>query len=81
MPDTLTEAARQAGLPPYARLVNELARQFPQLSDDEAATAVAAHVRRYWDPRMREQLQLDLAAGGSDLLPIAHAAAVLLRDG
>jgi formate dehydrogenase subunit delta len=77
----LTEADRQAHLQPYVRLANEVAVQFPQLSDDEAAVAVAAHLRRYFEPRLRADLLAYLAAGGTDLLPIAHAAVVLLRDG
>lgn len=79
--ETTTEADRQAHLPSYVRLLNEIAVQFPQLSDDEAAAAVAAHVRRYWDPRMRVDLHRHLAAGGTDLLPIALAAAVRLDAG
>jgi formate dehydrogenase subunit delta len=80
VPDTLTEADRQAHLPPAVRLANELARQFPQVPEEEAAATVAAHIRRYWDPRMRESLHRELDAGGADLLPVARAAAVLLRD-
>lgn len=75
----VTEAERQAHLPPYVRLLNELAVQFPQLSAADAAAAVAAHVRRYWDPRMRADLQAHLEAGGDDLRPLARAAAVLLH--
>lgn len=79
MAETVTEAERQALLPSYVRLANELAVQFPQLSDADASATVAAHIRRFWDPRMRADLQAYLAAGGEDLEPIAHAAAVLLR--
>lgn len=80
MPDTVTEAQQQAQLPSDVRLANELARQFPHLPTDEAAAAVAAHIRRYWDPRMRAHLQRNLDARGADLLPAARAAAVLLHE-
>jgi formate dehydrogenase subunit delta len=53
--------------------------QFPQLSDPEAADAVAAHIRRFWDPRLRRDLQTYLGEDGDDLLPIAREAALLLR--
>lgn len=78
MPE-VTEAARQSHLPPHVRLINEIAVQFPQLSDPEAADAVAAHIRRFWDPRLRRDLQTYLGEDGDDLLPIAREAALLLR--
>ncbi|MEO6821314.1 MAG: formate dehydrogenase subunit delta [Candidatus Nanopelagicales bacterium] len=81
MADTVTEAARQAHLQSYVRYANEVAVQFPRLSDDDAAVAVAAHIRRYWDPSIRADLQEHLDAGGADLLPIALAAARLLHSG
>lgn len=79
MPETVTEAEVQASLPPYVRLANELAAQFPLRSDDEAAATVAAHIRRYWEPRMRRDLDAYLGSGGDGLVPVARAAAVLLR--
>ncbi len=79
--DTMTEAADPPHLPSYVRLANEIAVQFPQLSEDDAADAVAAHIRRFWDPRMRAGLHKHLAAGGADLLPISRAAATLLDSG
>jgi len=75
-----TEADRQARLPPYVRLINEISVQFPELSADDAATAVAAHVRRFWDPRLRSSLSTHLTEGGADLRPIARDAAILLQS-
>lgn len=35
----------------------------------DAADRIAEHLRDYWEPRMREQLQAHVAAGGAGLLP------------
>ncbi len=42
--------------PPVVRMANDIARQFGYLPADEAAAAVANHLRSFWDPRMRRQL-------------------------
>lgn len=44
-----------------ARLANDIAVQFPHLSEDEAAEAIAAHIRTFWEPRMIAELA-ELAA-------------------
>jgi formate dehydrogenase subunit delta len=63
------------------RLANDIAAQFRHRPEDEAAAEVAAHIRRFWDPRMRAELltladhrQVDLDAG-------VLAAVELLREG
>ena len=67
------------GSPPSVRLVNDIAAQFTHRPLDEAAEAIAAHVRAFWEPRMRTALLEHLAAGGAGLDPIARRAAELLR--
>jgi formate dehydrogenase subunit delta len=62
-----------------ARLASDIAAQFAHRPDAEASISVAAHMRTFWDPRMRSQL-IDLVdAGGSDLDPVVLAAAASLR--
>ncbi len=54
-------------------MINDIAAN--QAADPEhAGAAVADHVRRFWDPRMREQILAHLAAGGAGLEPIAREA-------
>lgn len=65
--------------PPHVRMANEIAVQFTHRPLDEAAQAVAAHMRTFWEPRMRTALLEHLAAGGAELDPIALRAAELLR--
>lgn len=67
------------GPPPHVRLANDIAVQFTHRPLDEAARAVAAHMRTFWEPRMRSALLDHLAGGGAGLDPIALRAAELLR--
>jgi formate dehydrogenase subunit delta len=67
------------GLPPYVRLVNEIAAQFAHRPPAEAATAIANHLKITWDPRMKRALIAHVEAGAQDLDPIAALAARQLR--
>jgi len=62
------------------RLANDIAAQYHYLPADQAAAAVATHLRMFWEPRMREQLRavVESGEGLADLDPIAVAAARLL---
>ena len=60
------------------RLVNKIAIHFGYLPAEQAAAAVAEHVRRFWDPRMQRRLMESVAAETADLHPVASAAAALL---
>jgi formate dehydrogenase subunit delta len=66
-------------VPAETRMVNNIAVQFGYLPTDQAAAAVADHVNRYWDPRMKRRLNELIAAETEDLDPVAVAAAALLR--
>jgi len=60
-------------------MANEIAAFFNGATEaDEASKNVAAHLRRYWDPRMRKQIVEHLAAGGDGLVPTARAAVELI---
>jgi formate dehydrogenase subunit delta len=63
---------------PMVRLANEIAVQFHHRPPDDAAEAIAAHIRTFWDPRMRSELlrRVDTEPGALD--PLALAAARLL---
>ena len=65
--------------PAEIRLVNKIAVQFRYLPTEQAAAAVANHVKRFWDPRMKRRLSELVAAGAEHLDPVAVAAAALLR--
>jgi formate dehydrogenase subunit delta len=65
------------GMPPTVRLAHEIALQFQHLPTDEAAVAIATHIKSFWDPRMRGQLRTQ-AAEGYELAPSVSAALALL---
>lgn len=64
--------------PPTVRLANEIARQFTHQPPAAAATAIAGHIERFWDPRMRTDLQHHVATAPESLDPVALAAAKLV---
>jgi formate dehydrogenase subunit delta len=61
------------------RLINDIARQLRDRPPGEAAEAIAAHVRRFWDPRMRARLLALVDSRAEPLDPLAIAAADQLR--
>ncbi|BCB76828.1 hypothetical protein GCM10022251_49140 [Phytohabitans flavus] len=63
---------------PQVRLVNEIAVQFHHWAFDDAAEAIAAHIRTFWDPRMRSELLRRVETEPGELDPLALAAARLL---
>ena len=65
--------------PAEIRMINNVSAQFGYLRAEQAATAVADHVRRFWDPRMKQRLQVLVASDTRDLDPVSVAAAALLR--
>ena len=64
------------------KMVNEIAAFFESETDTKVVSeGIAGHVRRFWDPRMRRQLDRLLAEGAAGLSPVAAAAARRLQDG
>jgi formate dehydrogenase subunit delta len=65
--------------PAEIRMINNIAAHFGYLRTEQAATAVADHIKRFWDPRMKQRLLLLVASDTTDLSPVAVSAAALLR--
>ncbi len=63
---------------PEVRMGNDIARQFAHLSYDKAISAIAGHLRTFWDPRMREALRRAVAVGDDDVDPLLRDAAASL---
>jgi formate dehydrogenase subunit delta len=61
------------------RLIHDIARQFRHRPAGEAAEAIAAHVQKFWDPRMRANLRALADDPDEPLDPLVSAAASLLR--
>jgi formate dehydrogenase subunit delta len=57
------------------QMANDIGHFFQSEPDHEAAVAgVAAHIRRYWEPRMRKHIYAHLDQGGAGLSDIARDA-------
>ncbi len=50
--------------------VNQVAAFFAPYTEEEAVVGIADHLTKFWDPRMRKQLQGLAAAGKSSLDPL-----------
>lgn len=63
-------------------MTNDIAAFFHGAADpDEAVRDVAAHLRRFWEPRMRRQLLEHFRSGGAGLSELAYKAVEkLLRE-
>ena len=44
--------------PAEIRMINSIAGHFGYLHAEQAAAAVADHIKRFWDPRMKQRLLL-----------------------
>ena len=51
-------------------MANQIARFFDDQPGD-AAAAVAQHLKSYWDPQMRAEIEAWRAGGGEGLDPVA----------
>jgi formate dehydrogenase subunit delta len=60
------------------RMVNDIVVNLGYLPAEEVPAAVAAHVTRFWDPRMKRRLVEQVAAEPEGLNPVVAAAAALL---
>ncbi|NIJ09926.1 formate dehydrogenase subunit delta [Saccharomonospora amisosensis] len=64
---------------PQARMAADIAAQFRHQPAEQAAAAIANHIRMFWDPRMKAELR-KLAENDPDALdPLALAAVRLLE--
>ncbi|MEU9206966.1 formate dehydrogenase subunit delta [Streptomyces sp. NPDC048415] len=66
-------------VPPERRMANDIAANLGHLPGGQAAEAVAGHIGRFWDPRMRTRLYEYVDAGADGLDPLVVAAVKLLR--
>jgi formate dehydrogenase subunit delta len=63
-------------MPAEIRMGNDIARAMHHLPSEEAAIAVATHVKKFWDPRMRRALVERVHAGDARLDPLLVAATI-----
>jgi len=68
-------------VPAQVRLANDIAVQFHHRPADEAASAIANHIRMFWDPRMRSELLTRAETDTADLDPLVIEAVRILKIG
>jgi formate dehydrogenase subunit delta len=68
-----------ATVPPERRMANDIAANLAHLPKNRAVEAVAGHMDRFWDPRMRTRLFEYVDAGADGLDPLVVAAVRLMR--
>ncbi|MFC7342824.1 formate dehydrogenase subunit delta [Saccharopolyspora griseoalba] len=66
-------------LSPQTRMANDIAVQFTHQPPDQAAAAIANHIKMFWDPRMKSELDGILRNHPDSLHPLAREAAQLLH--
>ena len=69
------------GLPPVVRLGQDLVRNFESLPPEKAATEIATHIRKFWEPRMRRELVGLVREGDARVPPLLARATKDLVDG
>lgn len=62
------------------RQANQIAQYFSVYPEERAKAGVRDHIRKFWEPRLRNQLINYAGAGGEDLHPLVRWAAEQLRD-
>jgi formate dehydrogenase subunit delta len=60
-------------------MANQIGTFFRSQGDDAAIKGTAEHIKKFWDPRMRDAIFAHLDAGGAGLDPPVLQAIELLR--
>ena len=56
------------------RMANQIAAYFEAYPRAEALSGISNHIEKFWEPRMRRQLDEYIAGGGENLSPLVIAA-------
>ncbi|MFA5901149.1 MAG: formate dehydrogenase subunit delta [Hyphomicrobium sp.] len=56
------------------RMANQIAAFFEAYPRTEALSGIAAHIRNFWTPRMRQQMTEYIEGGAEGLSPLVTAA-------
>jgi len=60
-------------------MANQIGKFFAAQGEAATIEGVATHIRKFWDPRMREKIVAHLDAGGTGLDANVREAVALLR--
>ena len=59
---------------------NQIALYFRAYGHDQAVAGIAEHIRKFWEPRMRKQLDAYISHGGEGLHELVLEAAKKLHE-
>ena len=62
-----------------AYMANQIGKFFASQGHEKSVEAIADHLKKFWDPRMRTAILADLDAGGANLDPAVREAVGKLR--
>jgi formate dehydrogenase subunit delta len=62
-------------------MANQIGKFFAHQGEDKAVAAIADHLEKFWDPRMRSAILSYVAAGGTELNPRVSCAVAQLKTG
>ena len=62
-----------------AYMANQIAKFFVSQGEDGAAASIADHIKKFWNPDMRQDFLAAAADGALDLHPAVKAALPLLK--
>lgn len=71
--------SHDAGAAKLVRMANQIAAFFETQADIDGPAAVADHINKFWEPRMRRQFMTLVDAGGAELSPLVLAAIPAIR--
>ena len=61
-------------------MANQIGKFFASQGEKNAVYEIADHLKKFWDPRMRDDILTHLDAGGSGLDPLVLKAVQELRN-
>lgn len=61
-------------------MANQIGKFFASQGEQNAVYEIADHLKKFWDPRMRDDILIHLDAGGSGLDPLVLKAVQELRN-
>jgi formate dehydrogenase subunit delta len=61
-------------------MANQIGKFFVSEDKETAVAAIADHITKFWDPRMRAEILVHLAAGGEGLDPEVRTAVAALQS-
>jgi formate dehydrogenase subunit delta len=61
-------------------MANQIGKFFASQGEEVAVSGTAEHIKKFWDPRMRQTILCHLAVGGHGLDPVARHAVERLQN-